>query len=189
MIRDVLQLGNPLLREIAKPVAINNSINHSINNSEGVSLSSADLQNLVQDLHDTMQEEGGIGIAAPQIGVSLRVMVVASQPNARYPNAPAMAPIVMLNPELVWASDVIAKDWEGCLSVPGIRAQVPRSVHIRVRYTDASTLQETHIEYHDFVARVWLHEFDHLNGILYPDRMESTRDMVTETEFRKLMQA
>lgn len=180
MIREVLQLGNPQLRQIAQPVALNHI--------EGVPLSAAELQNLAQDLFDTMQEEGGIGIAAPQIGVSLRVMVVASQPNARYPHAPAMAPIVMLNPLLEWSSDVTAKDWEGCLSVPGIRARVPRSTHIRVSYTDASTLQETHIEYRDFVARVWLHEFDHLEGILYPDRMESTQDMVTEAEYRKLMQ-
>lgn len=180
MIREVLQLGNPQLRQIAKPIAINNV--------DGARLSAAELQNLAVDMLDTMQEEGGIGIAAPQIGVSLRVMVVASQPNARYPHAPAMAPVVMLNPELEWASDIVVKDWEGCLSVPGIRALVPRSVHIRVRYTDASTLQETHIEYRDFVARVWLHEFDHLNGIVYPDRMESTRDMVTEVEYRRLMQ-
>lgn len=180
MIREVLQLGNPQLRQIAQPVAINTV--------DGVSLSAPELQNLVRDMLDTMLEEGGIGIAAPQIGVSLRVMVVASQPNARYPHAPAMAPIVMLNPELEWCSDVVVKDWEGCLSVPGIRAQVPRSTHIRVSYTDATTLQLTHIEYRDFVARVWLHEFDHLNGIVYPDRMESTRDMVTEAEYRKLMQ-
>lgn len=180
MIREVLQLGNPQLRQIAKPVAIHNA--------GGVSLSATELQSLAQDMLDTMQEEGGIGIAAPQIGVSLRVMVVASQPNVRYPHAPAMAPIVMLNPELEWSSDITAKDWEGCLSVPGIRARIPRSTHIRVSYTDASTLQETHIEYRDFVARVWLHEFDHLNGIVYPDRMESTRDMVTEAEYRKLMQ-
>jgi peptide deformylase len=181
MIREVLQLGNPQLRQIAQPVAINNG--------DGIFLTVAELQNLSQDLLDTMQEEGGIGIAAPQIGVSLRVMVVASQPNVRYPQAPAMAPLVTLNPVLEWASDVTVKDWEGCLSVPGIRAQVPRSIHIRVSYTDASTLQETHIEYRDFVARVWLHEFDHLNGIVYPDRMESTRDMVTEAEYRKLMLA
>ena len=181
MIREVLQLGNPLLREIAKPIAINNS--------HGISTPAIDAQNLAQlaqDMLDTMLAEGGIGIAAPQIGVSLRVMLVASQPNARYPHAPAMAPILMLNPLLEWSSDVTVKDWEGCLSVPGIRALVPRSVHIRVRYTDAGTLQETLIEYRDFVARVWLHEFDHLNGIVYPDRMESTRDMVTEAEFRKL---
>lgn len=180
MIREVLQLGNPQLRQIAKPVALNNI--------DGVSLSATELQNLAQDMLDTMQEEGGIGIAAPQIGVSLRVMVVASQPNVRYPNAPAMAPIVMLNPVLEWSSDVTVKDWEGCLSVPGIRARIPRSTHIRVSYTDATTLQTTQIEYRDFVARVWLHEFDHLNGIVYPDRMESTQDMVTEAEYRKLMQ-
>jgi peptide deformylase len=179
MIHQVLQLGNPLLRQTARPVALNNL--------DGVSLSATELQTLAQDLFDTMQEEGGIGIAAPQIGMSLRVMVVASQPNVRYPHAPAMAPIVMLNPLLEWSSDITVKDWEGCLSVPGIRALVPRSTHIRVSYTDASTLQETHIEYHNFVARVWLHEFDHLNGIVFPDRMESTRDMVTEAEFRKLM--
>ncbi len=97
-----------------------------------------------------------------------------------------MTPLVMLNPMLEWSSDVIVKDWEGCLSVPGIRALVPRSTHIRVRYVDATTLAETTIEYRDFVARVWLHEFDHLNGIVYPDRIESTQDMVTEAEYRKL---
>ena len=180
MIHEILQLGNPRLREIAKPVAINNS--------EGVVLSSVELQTLAQDMLDTMQAEGGIGIAAPQIGVALRVMVVASQPNARYPHAPAMAPTVMLNPVLEWSSDITVKDWEGCLSVPGIRARIPRSTHIRVHYIDAFTQQENKIEYHDFVARVWLHEFDHLNGIVYPDRMESTRDMVTEAEYRKLTQ-
>lgn len=181
MIRDVIQMGNPQLREIARPVAVHHM--------EGVSLTAAELQNLVQDMLDTMREEGGIGIAAPQIGVPLRVMVVASQPNARYPQAPAMQPIVMLNPMLEWASDVLVKDWEGCLSVPGIRARVPRSTHIQVSYTDATTLAETHIAYHDFVARVWLHEFDHLNGIVFPDRMESTQDMVTEAEYRKLVRA
>ena len=181
MIREVLQLGNPQLRQIAEPVAIHNS--------EGISLSIAELRTLTQDLLDTMQAEGGIGIAAPQIGVPMRVMVVASQPNARYPQAPAMAPIVMLNPVLEWSSDVTGKDWEGCLSVPGIRARVPRSTHIRVHYIDATTFQECKIEYCDFVARVWQHEFDHLNGILYPDRMESTRDMVTEAEYKKLINA
>jgi len=179
MIREVLQMGNPQLRQIAKPVAIHND--------EGIQLPATELQMLAQDMLDTMQAEGGIGIAAPQIGVPLRVMVVASQPNARYPQAPSMAPILMLNPVLEWSSDIMTKDWEGCLSVPGVRARVPRATHIRVHYVDGATLQECKIEYRDFVARVWQHEFDHLDGILYPDRMESTRDMVTEAEYKKLI--
>jgi len=181
MIRDVLQLGNPQLRQVSQPVMLGES-------GASGTLCRADLQALVQDLLDTMRDEGGIGIAAPQLGVALRLMVVASQPTIRYPDEPAMAPVVMLNPVLEWASADTAKSWEGCLSVPGIRAQVPRATQIRVRYTDASTLQEMHIEYRDFVARVWQHEYDHLDGIVFPDRMESTRDMATETEYRKLIQ-
>jgi peptide deformylase len=165
MIKQIRYLGDSVLRTRAETVQ---------------DISDPSLQQLIADMRDTMESAGGVGIAAPQIGVSQRVFIVASRPNERYPTAPLMEPIAMVNPVLTWASETTAKDWEGCLSIPGIRALVPRSTHINVSYHDAVTGTETHAEFHDFIARVWLHEFDHLEGIVFLDRVESTKEIVVK---------
>jgi peptide deformylase len=172
MIREIIELGNPILRRQAESVS---------------NFQTPELSPLIQDLLDTMEAAGGVGIAAPQIGISKRVFIVASRPNDRYPNAPLMAPTAMINPVLEWSSEEKAKDWEGCLSIPGLRALVPRPVHIRVRYTDSTTYKEVVAEYKDFIARVWLHEFDHLEGVVFPDRLESSQDLVTHKEYKRIL--
>lgn len=173
MIREVLQLGDPLLRERSEPVT----------ESE---LADPQFQTLVGDLMETMEAASGVGIAAPQVGVLKRVFIVASKPNSRYPNAPLMKATVMVNPVLEWASDSVEKDWEGCLSIPGIRGLVPRPDQIRVRFLDFAKGEEVSAEYRGFVARVWQHEHDHLNGIVFLDST-SSREVVTDSEYHKLL--
>ena len=173
MLREIIELGNPILRRPALAVS---------------DLKSPELSQLVIDLMDTMNLAKGVGIAAPQVGVGQRVFIVASKPNERYPNAPLMQPTAMLNPVLEWASLVVAKDWESCLSIPGIRALVPRSTHIRVRYFDHRSSAEVVSELRDFVARIFLHEYDHLDGVVFLDRVESSKDFVTDKEYRRILQ-
>jgi peptide deformylase len=170
MIREIRELGDPTLRLRAADVS---------------NLMSAAVSEIIRDLFDTMNHSNGVGIAAPQIGESLRIFIVASRPNERYPHAPVMEPKVVVNPEIISVSDTTEKGWEGCLSIPGIRGLVPRPTHIRVRYTDLQTGEQIETELRDFVARVWLHEYDHLEGIVFLDRLESTRDIITTRELQR----
>jgi peptide deformylase len=165
----IIELGNPQLRQIAAPVD---------------EVMSDRIQALCDRLLVLVKDSNGVGIAAPQVGESLRLLVVASRPNLRYPNAPTMAPVVMINPAIVEHSDNTEKGWEGCLSVPGIRGLVPRFTQIDVEYTgrDGIHYQQTLA---DFVARIFQHEFDHLEGKVFLDRVESTHDLMTEQEFQK----
>ena len=166
-IMDIIQLGNPILRQIAKPVE---------------NVQAEKIQSLIDTLMATAAKANGVGIAAPQIAQSLRLFVVASRPNLRYPHAPEMEPTAMINPKIVGHGDEIVKGWEGCLSIPGIRGLVPRYQQIEVEYTDRQG-KVSHGELTDFVARIFQHELDHLNGIPYVDRLESTKDMITEQEY------
>jgi peptide deformylase len=170
MLRQIAQLGNPVLRAPAIAVDLP---------------ASAMLRAFADDLMATMLDADGVGIAAPQVYESLSLFIVASKPNPRYPDAPAMEPLVVANPEIVWWSDELVKGWEGCLSIPGIRGLVPRHQQIRVRY---QTLDGIEVEspFEGFVARVFQHEDDHLRGIVFLDRLESNRDLVCEKEFRRL---
>lgn len=170
MIREVRELGDPCLRLSAAPVS---------------DLNSPAIREIIRDLFDTMEHSKGVGIAAPQIGESLRIFIVASKPNERYPHAPVMEPVVIVNPEIVSVSDSTEKGWEGCLSIPGIRGFVPRPTQIRVRYTDAQSGARVDTEFRDFIARVWLHEYDHLEGFVFLDRLESTRDIITTRELQR----
>ena len=165
----ILQLGHPLLRQQAAPIA---------------DVLSDRTQTLIDQLLTVVKEANGVGIAAPQIGRSQQVLVVASRPNLRYPNAPTMEPIALLNPRLLAHSDELEKGWEGCLSVPGIRGLVPRYRAIDVEYTgrDGQVQRQT---FTDFVARIFQHEFDHLTGKVFLDRVETTHDLMTEQEFHK----
>lgn len=165
----IAQLGNPVLRQIATAIA-NGQDNESLE--------------LIANLQTTLANSQGIGLAAPQIGVSKRLIIVASRPNARYPYAPLMAPTVMINPEFTPLSDKQEKDWEGCLSIPGIRAQVPRYTDIAITYTDTSG-QTNNQTLTGFIARVFQHEYDHLEGKVYLDRVVDSHDIVAESEFLK----
>jgi peptide deformylase len=169
-IREIAQLGAEVLRLHAEPVT-------EINNAE--------TRALLDAMRATLANTQGVGLAAPQIGISRRAVIVASRPTPRYPNAPLMEPTVMLNPSFVPLSEATEKDWEGCLSIPGIRALVPRFKAIRIEYTDEQgNLIETRLE--GFIARVFQHEFDHLNGLVFLDRVESNRDIFSESEYLKL---
>lgn len=171
VIRQIAQLGHAVLRA---PVA---SVKFPASDS---------IKSLVTDMLETLRDANGVGIAAPQVFESVAVFIVASRPNPRYPDAPLMEPEIVINPEIVERSPEIVKDWEGCLSIPGLRGEVPRHRHIRARY---QTIDGQVVErpFSDFVARIFQHEDDHLRGIVFLDRLESTRDVITEKEFQKLM--
>ncbi len=167
--RSILQLGDPILRQISQPV-----------DSPG----DDSIQVLIKDLLTMLRQSNGVGIAAPQVGQLYRLLIVASRPNLRYPQAPEMEPTVMINPRILAHAGETVKDWEGCLSVPGIRGWVPRSTEIEVEYTTiAGQSQRQHLT--DFVARIFQHEFDHLNGLVFLDRLESFQDIMTEQEYMK----
>jgi peptide deformylase len=165
----VSQLGDPVLRQIAQPI---------------YNIQEKWVQQLIDRLLDTLMQSNGVGIAAPQVAASYRLLIVASHPNSRYPNAPNMEPTAMVNPRLISHSDEVVKDWEGCLSVPGIRGWVPRYRTIDVEYTDREgRLQQQTLT--DFVARIFQHEFDHLSGKVFLDRLESVQDIITDLEYLK----
>jgi peptide deformylase len=170
LLRQIAQLGHPVLRAPVEQVTF--------------PLSGA-IRSLVADMLETMRDANGVGIAAPQVYDSKAIFIVASRPNPRYPTAPLMDPEVVINPEIIERSAEMVKGWEGCLSIPGIRGEVPRHKRIKVCY---STTEGTRIEreFHDFVARIFQHEDDHLHGIVFLDRLESPRDVITEREFQKL---
>ncbi|MBU0656711.1 MAG: peptide deformylase [Gammaproteobacteria bacterium] len=146
------------------------------------------IQALIDDMLTTMLEAGGIGIAAPQVFISQRIIIVASRPNPRYPDAPLMEPVAMLNPEILWLSADTCTGWEGCLSVPDARAPVPRANNLRLRYlTRWGESVET--EYTGFIARIIQHECDHLDGILFPERVGDKQKIVSEAEFQQVSRA
>ena len=158
-VRTVLKMGHPLLWQRAADVE---------------AFDTPALQALLQDMRDTMVALNGAGLAAPQIGVSLRVVIFGFDANERYPDAPPVPMTVLINPELT-ALDAQTEDgWEGCLSVPGLRGLVPRHARLRYRGFDAQgQLIDRSVE--GFHARVVQHEVDHLDGILFPLRIRDLR--------------
>lgn len=167
----VAQLGNAILRKRA--IEISN-------------VQSKDVQVLITDLVATLMDANGVGIAAPQVYTSIRLFILASHPNPRYPKAPMMKPTAVVNPNIVSFSGETQKDWEGCLSIPGIRALVPRSKAITVEYTTGDG-RKVKRRYTDFVARIFQHEYDHLEGKVFLDRVEDTKEIVTEKEYLKII--
>jgi peptide deformylase len=154
-VRNVLRMGHPVLREPSREVE---------------RVATAELQALLADMRDTMAALNGAGLAAPQIGVPLRVVIFGSAANPRYPDAPAVPYTELINPELTPLGREIEEDWEGCLSVPGMRGLVPRHARLRYRGLDpqGQVIDRTVEGFH---ARVVQHEVDHLDGILYPARI------------------
>ena len=162
----VLTLGDDRLRQIAKPV-------------EQID---GQLQTLVNNLIWTTKKTNGVGIAAPQVGVAQRLFVVASRPNLRYPQAPKMAPTAMLNPKIVAHSEDQEWGWEGCLSVPDQRGQVQRFREIEVEYCDRHGKLHRQV-LTDFVARIFQHELDHLEGTVFVDHVADPRTLLTDAEY------
>jgi peptide deformylase len=155
MIRDVLKMGDPRLLERASPVT---------------EFESPALRALLQDMRDTMASLDGAGLAAPQIGVGLRVVIFGVSANPRYPDVESVPDTVLINPVITPLSEAMEDGWEGCLSVPGLRGWVPRYSRINYRGKDAQGRTfERSVE--GFHARVVQHECDHLDGILYPMRV------------------
>lgn len=128
------------------------------------------LTELTQAMHATMLDHNGVGIAAPQVYISKRIIIVASRPNVRYPDAPEMDAIVMINPEIVFQSEQTLDGEEGCLSVPDRRGQVARAAQIRVRYRSVQG-EQIETAFSGFPARIVQHEVDHLNGVLFVERL------------------
>lgn len=128
------------------------------------------LYQLNKSMMDTMLDRQGVGIAAPQVYISKRIIIVASRPNLRYPEAPYMEAVTMLNPEIVHVSEAKVLGEEGCLSVPDQRGKVARAQDIRVRYYTMEGVQ-VDAEFSGFAARIVQHEIDHLNGILFTERL------------------
>ena len=166
----VAQLGQPILRQKAQRVE---------------NIKATNIQQMIDDLLATVMDVNGVGIAAPQVYQSYRIFIVASHPNPRYPQAPDMEPTPMINPKLVSHNKVIKKDWEGCLSIPGIRGLIPRFTEIKVEYTDRNSKKQT-ASYTDFVARIFQHELDHLEGTVFLDRVENIKEIITEKEYQRL---
>ncbi len=167
-IREVLKMGDPRLLAQARPVE---------------DFSSPEVTQLIVDMHDTMRSLDGAGLAAPQIGVGLQVVIFEVAANPRYPEAEHIPFTTLINPVLTPLSDVLEEGWEGCLSVPGMRGLVPRHVTLRYQGFDAAG-QPIDRSVSDFHARVVQHEVDHLHGVLYPMRIRDLRNFgFTETPF------
>jgi peptide deformylase len=155
-VREILRMGHPLLLQVAQPVT---------------DIGSTALDDLIRDLWETMAAANGAGLAAPQIGVLQRVVVFGGARNPRYPDKPPLPRTVLINPEIVPLANSTSEDWEGCLSVPGMRGWVQRFDKILYRWQDerGHWLER---EVDGFHARVVQHECDHLDGVLYPRRIQ-----------------
>ena len=158
-VRQVLRMGHPLLLQKAQPITRFNT---------------PELDALIADMFDTMAAQSGAGLAAPQIGESQRIVIFGVDSNPRYPGVEAVPTTVLINPEIEIVSEETDEMWEGCLSVPGMRGLVERYTHLRyVGYDQHGNRFER--EAHGFHARVVQHECDHLDGILYPQRIKDLR--------------
>jgi peptide deformylase len=159
-VREVLRMGDARLLQRADELRV---------------FDTPELHALLADMRDTMHALDGVGLAAPQIGVSLRVIIFEVSSNPRYPEAETVPQTVLINPVITPLSDAMEEGWEGCLSVPGMRGLVPRYTHLRYQGRDeyGALIDRTVSGFH---ARVVQHECDHLDGILYPMRIRDMRN-------------
>lgn len=165
-VREVIRMGNPILYQAAEPVTEFNA---------------PELDQLIQDMFDTMAELNGAGLAAPQIAISKQIMIFGIEHNPRYPDIESVPTTVLINPEITVLTEEMDEYWEGCLSVPGMRGLVPRFTHIKYIGFDQRG-NKIEREAKEFHARVVQHEKDHLDGILYPMRIEDLQDFSFEDE-------
>lgn len=172
-IRQVVKMGN---QQLASPsIAV-----------ETQYFNTSELKQILDDMYDTMQARGGVGIAAPQIGHNLRIMMFGFDSNQRYPDEEPVPFTVLVNPMIEILSDEIIDDWEGCLSVPGLRGLVSRHHQIRYQGYERDGVLVTRIA-EGFHARVVQHEYDHLDGILYPERIKNMKNFGFEDELRQVI--
>jgi peptide deformylase len=173
-VRKIMRMGHPVLREVARPLSPD-------------ALGSDWLQRLVADMIDTLHDYGGIGLAAPQIGESVRLAIVEIEGGpTRYGDLPPVPLTAFVNPEIEVVNESTAGYWEGCLSVPGLRGFVERPQHVRVTYSDLSGGQRA-LELTGFLATVFQHELDHLDGRLYVDRLSDPKLLSFEDEYVRFL--
>jgi peptide deformylase len=166
----IAELGVPLLREKSQVI-------EKIKNTQ--------VQKLIDDMIATVQEVNGVGIAAPQVYQSLQIFIIASCPTPAYPKAPRMRPFAVINPVIIEKTPEKEKGWEGCLSIPGIRGLVPRFTSLKIKYFTRAG-KEKKQELKGFLARIFQHEYDHLEGNVYIDRLETRKDIITEKEYQRI---
>ncbi|MFT6899118.1 MAG: peptide deformylase [Paraglaciecola sp.] len=167
----IAQIGEAILRTPAKAV-------------DGSEFHQTQFTQFIADLLATMLTANGIGIAAPQVFDSRAVMIIASRPSPRYPQAPQMAPLVVVNPRILTCSENTVWEWEGCLSVPGLRGNIERPDRVEVYYQDADGQSHTHT-FEGFVARIFQHEHDHLIGKTWLDHIDSTQNVMAESVWQR----
>ncbi len=169
-IKELTRMGNPVLREIAQEYDI-------------AAIGSEAFHSLIDDLTDTMNENGGIGIAAPQIGISIQVAIIKIPGNSeRYPNTAESELFIIVNPIIEILDQELQGFWEGCLSVPGLRGFVQRPRKVKVTYYNQDA-KKSEIILEDFLATVFQHELDHLFGKLYIDRIKDLSKLSYEDEY------
>ena len=173
-VRKVLQIGHPILAARAEEVPIDN-------------IPTPEVQGCVDDLIDTMRDANGAGIAANQIGIPHRLFVIEVGNNPRYPYKPKVPLTVVINPTVRFLTDETFVSNEGCLSVPQMRGNVDRHVEIEVSYYDRDGQQKTH-QIRGYSACTWQHEYDHLDGILFPHRVTDAQSFCSWDVFQEFQQ-
>lgn len=173
-VREIIRMGHPTLRRPARPLS-------------AAEIGSLELRALVDDMVDTLHHAGGIGLAAPQIDEPVRLAIIEIPGGpSRYGDLPSMPLTVFVNPGIQVLDPATAGYWEGCLSVPGLRGWVERPQHVRVRARDLDG-RPLELELRGFLATVFQHEFDHLDGRLYVDRMTDMTRLMFEEEFERFV--
>ncbi len=173
-VMNIIRMGHPTLRQDAVPYPEEK-------------IGSEEFRTLVEDMRDTMASAGGIGLAAPQVDVPCQIAVIeVPEDGTRYGDTPSLPFAVYVNPQITVLDDKADGYWEGCLSVPGLMGYVERPQHIRVDYLDETGASRT-IEVQGFLATVFQHEFDHLHGTLFVDRLKDSRLLMFEEEFRQFV--
>tara|TARA_Y100000813_G_C24142654_1_gene343178 strand:+ start:901 stop:1449 length:549 start_codon:yes stop_codon:yes gene_type:complete len=171
----ILKMGNPILREVSKPLLKEEIV-------------SDHYKDLVKKMWEVMEQAGGIGLAAPQIGVLKQLAVIRLDSNSeRYENIEDSEEFVIFNPKLEVLDETKQGFWEGCLSVPGLRGYVERPRKLKINYLNEKA-EEKEVIVEDFLATVFQHELDHLFGFLYVDRLKSVKDLIFENEINNIPQ-
>lgn len=174
-VRDILHVGNPLLRERSREITRDE-------------LASPEMQQLIDDLIDTMHAANGAGIAAPQVGELVRIATIEVTENPRYPYKPRIPLTIVVNPIIEPLDDELVEVNEGCLSVPNMRGNVMRSVNVNVRWWDRDGVEHDEIR-RGLTAGTFQHECDHLDGLLFLDRVHDTRSLTTWEQFERFHRA
>jgi len=168
----ITELGDPILRKKAKAVS-------------QLQIKSRTFQDLVNNMIKICDASDGVGIAATQVSHGLCVFILWSRSGKRYSDVPKLGPIAIINPKIISASKKVIKDYEGCLSIPGIRGLVPRHEWVDVSFTTREG-EKVQMTFEGFPARIFQHEFDHLNGVVFLDRT-NPKDLLTDAEYKKIL--